>query len=72
MAELTDTERDSRHHTQTMTQRLEETMPHLREDIDKVDDPRFKAVSETAAEVPGGLPKAFRDYEHKSESVWRP
>ena len=60
-----------RHHTQKMKQRLQETMDHLREDIEKVDDPKFKAMFETAAEVLGGLKKAFGDYEQKNESAWR-
>lgn len=54
-----------------MQKRLKETMDHLREDIDKVDDPRLKAMFETSAEVLGGLIKAFRDYEQKNESAWR-
>lgn len=49
-----------------------EIKDHLREDIQKVEDPQLKAMFETAAEVLGGLEKAFRDYEQKNESVWRP
>jgi hypothetical protein len=62
---------DPRHHTQKMKQRLQETIDHMREDIEKVDDPKFKAMFETAAEVLGGLKKAFGDYEKKNESAWR-
>jgi hypothetical protein len=61
---------DPRHHTQKMKQRLQETIDHMREDIEKVDDPKFKAMFETAAEVLGGLKKAFGDYEQKNESAW--
>jgi hypothetical protein len=64
-------ERDPCHHTAKMKQRLTETIGHLRSDIAKVDEPRFKAMFETAAEVLGGLVKAFDDYERKSESAWR-
>ena len=64
-------ERDPRHHTQKMRQRLEETIAHLREDIDKVDEPQLKAMFETSAEVLTGLTKAFSDYEAKNESAWR-
>ncbi|MFL6806574.1 MAG: hypothetical protein ACJ8FM_21560 [Xanthobacteraceae bacterium] len=64
-------ERDPRHHTQKMQERLKETMDHLREDIEKVDEPQLKAMFETSAEVLGGLIKAFRDYEQKNESAWR-
>ncbi|WP_342641689.1 hypothetical protein [Rhodoligotrophos ferricapiens] len=63
---------DPTHRTRKMKQRLEETINHLREDIDKVDDPQFKAMFETSAEVLGGLCKAFDHYERKSESAWRP
>jgi hypothetical protein len=50
--------------------------PHERDrslwsDIDKVDEPQLKAMFETAAEVLGGLLKAFSDYERKNESAWR-
>ena len=66
------TERDPCHHTQKMAIRLKETIEHLRDDIRKVDEPQFKAMFETAAEVLGGLVKAFQDYERKSESAWKP
>jgi hypothetical protein len=65
-------EQDPRHHTQKMATRLKETIEHMREDIRKVDEPQFKAMFETAAEVLGGLVKAFQDYERKSESAWKP
>jgi hypothetical protein len=54
-----------------MQTRLQETIDHLREDIDKVDEPRLEAMVETAAEVLVGLKKAFGDYEQKNESAWR-
>lgn len=64
-------ERDPHHHTQRMQTRLQETIDHLRADIEKVDEPQLKAMFETAAEVLGGLKKAFSDYEKKNESAWR-
>jgi hypothetical protein len=64
-------EQDPHHHTQKMAARLKETIEHMREDIRKVDEPQFKAMFETAAEVLGGLVKAFQDYERKSESAWK-
>jgi len=60
-----------KHHTENMRHRLEEIMKHLREDIGKVDEPQFKAMFETSAEVLGGLVKAFRDYEQKNENAWQ-
>jgi uncharacterized membrane-anchored protein YhcB (DUF1043 family) len=64
-------ERDPRHHTQKMQQRLQETIGHLRADIEKVDEPQLKAMFETSAEVLGGLVKAFQDYEKKNEPAWQ-
>jgi archaellum component FlaG (FlaF/FlaG flagellin family) len=61
----------ARHHTQKMQKRLQETMDHLRRDIEIIDDPKLKAMFETSAEVLGGLVKAFQDYERKNESAWR-
>jgi hypothetical protein len=64
-------ERDPRHHTQNMQKRLQEISDHLRQDIEKVDDPQLRAMFETSAEVLGGLIKVFHDYEQKSEKAWR-
>jgi hypothetical protein len=63
-------ERNPLHHTRKMAARLNETIEHMRADVDKVDEPRFKAMFETSAEVLGGLVKAFGDYEKKIESAW--
>ena len=65
-------ERDPRHHTRKMQQRLQGPMHHLSQDIGKVDEPGLKAMFETAAEVLGGLKKAFSDDEQKNEKAWRP
>jgi uncharacterized membrane-anchored protein YhcB (DUF1043 family) len=64
-------DRDPIHHTRKMQQQLQQIADHLREDIEKVDEPQLKAMFETSAEVLGGLVKAFRDYEQKNESAWR-
>ena len=64
-------DRDPRHHTQKMQKALQQIKHHLREDIEKVDEPQLKAMFETSAEVLGGLIKAFSDYEKKNESAWR-
>ena len=62
---------DPRHHVHKMQKALVDVRTHMREDIDKVDDPQFKALFETSAEVLGGLIKAFDDYDRKNESAWR-
>ena len=71
MAAQTASQRDPRHHTHKMMQRLQEDIDQLRQDIDKVDEPQLKAMFETTAEVLGGLKKAFSDYEQKNEKAWR-
>ncbi|MCK1543539.1 hypothetical protein IVA87_15980 [Bradyrhizobium sp. 147] len=64
-------DRDPRHHTQKMQKALHDIRSHLREDIEKVDEPQLKAMFETSAEVLGGLEKAFKDYQQKNEKAWR-
>ena len=64
-------DRDPRPHLHNMQKALVDVRTHMREDIDKVDDPQFKALFETSAEVLGGLIKAFADYEKKNEAAWR-
>jgi hypothetical protein len=64
-------DKSPQHHTQKMKKRLEETVTHLRQDIDKVDEPQLAAMFETSAEVLNGLIKAFDDYEKKNEAAWR-
>ncbi|HEX5026622.1 MAG TPA: hypothetical protein VFV68_15185 [Agriterribacter sp.] len=44
---------------------------HLREDIEKIDDPSARALFEVSAEVLIGLQKAFTDFEKKNERAWR-
>lgn len=68
---VSEADRHPRHHMQKMQIRLQETMDHLRAEIDEVDEPQRKAMSETAAEVLGGLKKGFSDHEQKNESAWR-
>ena len=50
---------------------MRKLIEHLREDVEKVTEPKAQALFETSAEVLTGLVKAFDDYEHKSEKAWR-
>ncbi len=68
MAELSGA--DPRAHTQKMERVFHETVDHLRDDIKIIQDPRARALFETAAEVIGGLEKAFHDYDKKDELAW--
>lgn len=61
---------DPIHHTRKMAERLSALIVHMRDDIEHVDEPQFKAIFETAAEVMTGLVTALRHYEQKSEPAW--
>lgn len=63
--------RDPAAHTRNVCQRLAEVREHLRRDIEVVEEPQFRAMCETAAEVIGGLEKTFSDYEKKNETAWQ-
>ena len=64
-------ERDPHRHVRNVEGRFQELIDHLREDVQKIDEPRAKALFETSAEVLGGLKKAFQDYDSKNEPAWR-
>ena len=58
-------------HTSNLKKEFKDLIDHLRNDVRKVDDPSAKALFEVAAEVIGGLEKAFTDYEKKNEGAWK-
>lgn len=57
-------------HQEHMLQKLDELIRHARDDIEKVNEPRFQALLETTAEVLGGLRTAYRHYGEKTERAW--
>jgi len=59
------------HHTQKMQKRLGEISAHLRQDIEKVDEPQMKVMFEAAAEVLDGLVRTFQHYEDRQKGAWR-
>ena len=58
-------------HTANIKEEFIKLSEHLREDVDKVDDPKAKALFEVSAEVIDGLQKAFNDFEKKNECAWK-
>ncbi len=62
---------DPRIHVQNVGRMIEDVVIHLREDINKIDDPQAKALFEVSAEVLGGLQKAFEHFENRTEKAWR-
>ena len=67
----TTTSKDPLEHTANIKDEFAKLSEHLRKDVDKVDDPRAKALFEVSAEVIDGLQKAFNDFEKKNESAWK-
>lgn len=57
------TDTDPLHHVRKMSERLEHAAEHLRADVPKVDDPLFRAMFGSAAQVIDRLVQAFRTYE---------
>ncbi|MBI2785184.1 MAG: hypothetical protein HYX60_02290 [Legionella longbeachae] len=58
-------------HVLKIRHQLQAQITHLREDIDKIDEPQCKALFEITAEVLIGLIKAFDDYSKKNEKAWK-
>jgi hypothetical protein len=58
-------------HCRNLRRQLGDLIRHAKADIDRVKEPRFRALLETSAEVLGGLRKAYRDYEGGREKAWR-
>ena len=66
-----DTSLDPRQHTANIKRMLDEVVTHVREDVDKVSDPKAQALFETTAEVLRGLITAYEHYEGRTERAWR-
>lgn len=71
MANTPLSERDPRYHTQKVGRMMGELIDHLREDVEKVDDPQARALFEVSAEVLAGLQRSFEHFETKSEKAWK-
>jgi hypothetical protein len=63
--------KDPRAHTANVRKEFQKLVEHLRGDINKIDEPKAQALFETAVEVIGGLDRAFKHYEEKSEGAWK-
>ena len=58
-------------HTQNIQRKLNELIKHIREDLDKVNEPKAQALFETTAEVLIGLRTAHEHYENGTEKGMR-
>jgi len=63
--------KNPRAHTANVRKEFRVLIDHLREDVDKIDEPKAQALFETTAEVISGLDTAFKHYEEKRETAWK-
>ena len=61
---------DPRYHVANIKRMLNDTISHIRDDEDRVNDPMARALFETTAEVLTGLMTAYDHYE-RGEPAWR-
>jgi hypothetical protein len=63
--------KEPRAHTANIRGEFRELIQHLRDDVKRVEEPKARALFETAAEVITGLDTAFQHYEEKREAAWK-
>ena len=62
---------DPREHTMHIRSAMRELITHLRQDIQRVNEPRAQALFETTAEVLQGLVTAYEHYEVGEEVAFK-
>ena len=58
-------------HSQHLQEQMSYLIEHLRSDIQRVHEPQFQALLETAAEVVSGLRTSFEHYNEHREPAWQ-
>jgi hypothetical protein len=71
MSIATSNSTDPKVHSANIQNALRELTEHVRQDIEKVEEPRFQALLETTAEVLIGLRTTFQHYDEGREAAWR-
>jgi hypothetical protein len=62
--------RDPKEHAQNIEKHISDLKAHCLEDIERVDEPKAKALFATIADVLDGVEKALSDYQSENESAW--
>lgn len=62
---------DPEPHVENVRAQLHELIEHLRRDLQKIREPKARALFETSAEVLDGLERAFLHYGTKTEEARR-
>jgi hypothetical protein len=71
MAAIQKTKSDPKLHTEKIKGMLGDVIRHVRADVDKVSDPKVRALFDTTAEVLSGLVTAYDHFEQRGESAWK-
>jgi hypothetical protein len=66
-----ETSSDPKIHVANITEMLTEVINHVRQDIEKVDEPKAQVLFETSAEVLIGLRTAYEHYQRGTEKAMR-
>ena len=66
-----ETQMTPQQHAARIASLLQQAQQECRADIERVNDPRARALFETTAEALGGLCKALGDYQQGKEAAWR-
>ncbi|MGZ3790019.1 MAG: hypothetical protein ACXVLQ_15895 [Bacteriovorax sp.] len=61
---------DPKEHAQNIEKHIIELKNHCLEDCNLIEDPKARALFETAADVLEGLEKAFSDFQSENEGGW--
>ena len=69
---VNETSADPAVHCEHLQQQMGELIEHMRLDINRVDEPQFKALLETSAEVLTGLRTSLQHYSEHREAAWQP
>jgi hypothetical protein len=62
---------DPKAHVRNIEEMLTEVIGHVRDDVDRVNEPKAQVLFETTAEVLIGLRTAYQHYESDSEKAMR-
>jgi hypothetical protein len=62
---------DPKAHARNIQQMLTEVIKHVREDVDRVDEPKAQVLFETTAEILIGLRTAYEHFESGAEKAMR-
>lgn len=64
-------EGDPADYSRNIQRLLSELIIHTRDNVERVNEPRFRALMETTAQVLSGLKSAYEHYDEAREPAWQ-